>query len=66
MVVSHFNNGNCGYLVRVHPSIRPAWERLMVWCENQPVGMHEIDGVLLAPPTTKLMASLRPAGRYQQ
>ncbi len=29
----------------------------MIWLENQPGGMHKIDGVLLVPPTFQLVAS---------
>ena len=65
MVVNNSNDRNCGHPPRVDSTILFLWKWVMAWCENQSVGMDEIDSVLFVPPAVQLVTSVRPRRWHQ-
>ena len=66
MIVNNFNDRNCGHPVRIDPIVCSTWERFVARCKNEPVGMNEADGVLLASPARELVPAFWPGRRYQR
>ena len=65
MIVNHINDRDCSYLFRVSPSVSFAWERIVINSEYQPIGMDEINGILLIAITSKLVPPIWWGRRHQ-
>ena len=65
MIVNYFNDCDSCYPFNVNPAILLSRNRLVVRFENQPVGMKEVDCILLLSFTSKLVSPLWTAFRNQ-
>lgn len=66
MIVNYLDDSNCSHLFHVNPSVRFDRDRVMVGCEDQPVRMNEIDGILPDTISIKLMTPVRWDGRHHR
>ena len=64
MIVGYTHDLDCGYLIRVYPSIIQPWKRIVVRYEDQPVGLDKIDRVLTGAISCQLVSPFRLARRY--
>ena len=66
MIVNYLEDSNRSHLIRVDPTIRFNWNRVMIGTENQAVRMNKIDGIMPDAISMKLMTPVRWEGRHHR
>ena len=66
MVICHFHNFDCGYLVGIDSSVFPLGDRIVARLKNQPVWMDQIHCILTPPITYKLVSSIWSGCRHHR
>ncbi len=59
MVICHFHNFDCGYLVGIDSSVFTLWDRIVSRLKNEPVWVNQIHCILSLSIACKLVSSIR-------
>src|SRR5437016_5790032 len=56
VVIDNFDDFHPRHALPVEPAIRLYWQRIMVWLQNEPARVDQINGELSFPVCSQLMA----------